>query len=172
MSYPNWGNPYYQAYNPPMPDQLAQLRANQYQQQLQQPSVGQFAPQNMPIQSGNNFQQTAPAPAQNSRIWVNSENEVLDYIVAPNCSVDLWHSNGSILYTKQADASGKPTIKVFDVTERKMGAETPQIQTKNLNEEFVTREEFNALKTKIEGLTATSPSKSKAKSKEGDLNDE
>lgn len=164
MSYPNWGNPYYQSYNPPMPDQLAQLRANQYQQQMQQPNVAQYAPQNVQMPNGNNFQQ--PAPAQNSRIWVNSENEVMEYIVAPNCSVDLWNSNGTIMYTKQADASGKPTIKVYDVTERKSGAETPQIAPKNLSEEFVTRGEFDALKAKIEGLTANAQTKSKAKAKE------
>lgn len=165
MSYPNWGNPYYQAYNPPMPDQLAQLRANQYQQQMQQPSVGQFAP-NMQMPSGNNFQQPAPAQMQNSRIWVSSEREVTDYLVAPNSSVDLWDTNGTIMYTKQADASGKPTVKVYDVIERNTAPQTAQISTKSLNEEFVTRSEFDALKAKIEGLTANVQNKTKSKQKE------
>lgn len=40
------------------------------------------------------------------------------YLVAPNSAVALWDSNAPAIYLKQADASGKPSIKVYDLVER------------------------------------------------------
>ncbi len=90
--------PYYQ---PPMMDNLAQLRAGQYQ------------PQQM--------QQVQPQQAQTggqSMVWVSGEAEAMAYLVAPNSAVALWDSNAPTIYLKQADASGKPSIKVYDLVER------------------------------------------------------
>ena len=92
--------PYYQ---PPMADQLAQLRGAQYQPM----------PQQMP--------QVQPQQAQVSgqcMVWVNGEQEAMSYLVAPNSAVALWDSNAPTIYLKQADASGKPSIKVYDLVER------------------------------------------------------
>ena len=146
MPYPNW-NPYYAAgaYQPPMPDQLAQLRANQYQQQMQQPTMPQY--QN----SMNNFQaQPQPTQPSNSRIWVSSEKEVLDYLVAPNCSADLWHTSGNVMYVKQADASGKPTIKIYDVTERT--AATERVIDPLTVQNYATKDEVNRLWQEINDI--------------------
>lgn len=98
--------PYYPQYQPgyypaPVPDQLAQLRQNQFQP-MQQPQ--QFQPQQNP-----------PAP---SIVWVQSEMEAASYPVAPNNAVTLWDSNAPVVYLKQADASGKPSMKVYDLVER------------------------------------------------------
>ena len=86
--------PYYQPYPyypQPVPDQLAQLRQNQFQQPRQEaPSI----------------------------VWVQSEQEALNYLVAPNSAVTLWDSNSPVVYLKQADASGKPSMKVYDLVER------------------------------------------------------
>lgn len=144
--YYNYGQqtPYYA---PPMPDQLAQLRNNQYQQAMNQQGLNQQA-----MQMVNN--QPATAQMQNSRIWVSNYNEVTDYLVAPNCSVDLWHINGNTMYTKQADASGKPTIKEYEVIERTTAPKTPLNGVQNSGVEYVTRDEFNALAAEIEALRA------------------
>lgn len=40
------------------------------------------------------------------------------YPVAPNNAVALWDSGSPVIYLKQADASGKPTMKTFDLVER------------------------------------------------------
>ena len=88
-------------FQPPMPDQLAQLRQNQFQQ-MQQPQ--QFQPQQN--------------PATPSIVWVQSEQEALNYLVAPNSAVTLWDSNSPVVYLKQADASGKPSMKIYDLVER------------------------------------------------------
>ena len=87
----------YQMYQPPMADQLMQLRQNQYQPNVQQ------APQ----------QQPSP-----SIVWVQNEMEAANYLVAPNSAVTLWDSNAPVVYLKQADASGKPSMKIYDLVER------------------------------------------------------
>lgn len=118
-------------YNPPMPDQLTQLRNPQFQQ-----------PQPSPIQS-------QPAPIQNSRIWVSGEKEAVDYLVAPNCAVDLWDVNGTTLYVKQADASGRPTIKVYGITEQ---VSVPAKPNESESTSFVSKAEFSEISSRLDGL--------------------
>lgn len=117
MNYPYYGNPYM----PPMQDNLAQLR----QQQMQAiPPM----PQNPLPQSGVQ--------------WVSGEQEARSWMVAPNAAVALWDSTAPTVYLKQADASGKPTLKVYDLVERL--ASDPDTQ-KAPAAEYVTRKEFDAL---------------------------
>lgn len=49
------------------------------------------------------------------------------YPVAPNNAVALWDSGSPVLYLKQTDPSGKPTMKTYDLVERK---ETPSDASK------------------------------------------
>ena len=117
MNYPYYGNPYM----PPMQDNLAQLR----QQQMQAiPPM----PQNPLPQSGVQ--------------WVSGEQEARSWMVAPNAAVALWDSTAPTVYLKQADASGKPTLKVYDLVARL--ARAPDAQ-KAPAAEYVTRKEFDAL---------------------------
>ena len=117
MNYPYYGNPYM----PPMQDNLAQLR----QQQMQAiPPM----PQNPLPQSGVQ--------------WVSGEQEARSWMVAPNAAVALWVSTAPTVYLKQADASGKPTLKVYDLVERLASAPDTQ---KAPAAEYVTRKEFDAL---------------------------
>lgn len=116
MNYPYYGNPYM----PPMQDNLAQLR----QQQMQAiPPM----PQNPLPQSGVQ--------------WVSGEQEARSWMVAPNAAVALWDSTAPTVYLKQADASGKPTLKVYDLVERLASAP----DTQKAPAEYVTRKEFDAL---------------------------
>lgn len=108
MSYPYYGYQQPQYYQPPMPDQLAQLRGAQFQPMPQQ------MPQAQP--------QQAQASGQ-SMVWVSGEAEAMAYLVAPNSAVALWDSNSPTIYLKQADASGKPSIKVYDLVERTSGGQ-------------------------------------------------
>lgn len=117
MNYPYYGNPYM----PLMQDNLAQLR----QQQMQAiPPM----PQNPLPQSGVQ--------------WVSGEQEARSWMVAPNAAVALWDSTAPTVYLKQADASGKPTLKVYDLVERLASAPDTQ---KAPAAEYVTRKEFDAL---------------------------
>ena len=118
-------NPYYQNpyYPQPMPDNLMQMR----QQQMIQPAPPPV-PQN-PVATGG---------VQ----WVSSEQEARGYLIAPNSAVALWDSTAPTVYLKQADASGKPTLKIYDLVER---AETAPNAPQKPGVEFVTREEFDRL---------------------------
>ena len=119
MAYPYF-NPYYPQ---PMPDNLMQMR----QQQMMQPAPPPV-PQN-PVATGG---------VQ----WVSSEQEARGYLIAPNSAVALWDSTAPTVYLKQADASGKPTLKIYDLVER---AETASNAPQKPGVEFVTRKEFDAL---------------------------
>lgn len=118
-------NPYYQNpyYPQAMPDNLMQMR----QQQMMQPAPPPV-PQN-PVATGG---------VQ----WVSSEQEARGYLIAPNSAVALWDSTAPTVYLKQSDASGKPTLKIYDLVER---AETPRTAPQEKGVEFVTREEFDRL---------------------------
>lgn len=122
MAYQPYQYPGYQPapyYPGPVPDQLAQLRQNQMQQPMMQgPQMGQqiqyqqqpmFAPQ--------------PFPYSCEVIWISSEKEAADYIVAKNSAVALWDKNNSVLYLKETDASGQPHMDIFDLSKR--GGEKP-----------------------------------------------
>lgn len=113
-------NPYYPQ---PMPDTLMQMR----QQQMPMMQTPQ-APQN-PI-------------AQGGVQWVSGEQEARNWMIAPNAAVALWDSTAPTVYLKQADASGRPTLKIYDLVER---AETPRTAPQEKGVEFVTRKEFDAL---------------------------
>ena len=115
-----WQNPYYAQ---PMPDNLAQLR-----QQQMPPMMAPQPPQNPVAQSGVQ--------------WVSGEQEARNWMIAPNAAVALWDSSAPTVYLKQADASGKPSLKIYDLVER---TETPRTALHKNDVEFVTRKEFDAL---------------------------
>ena len=123
MAYPYFSSYYSQ----PMPDNLMQMRQQQMMQPMQQP-MSQPVQQN-PI-------------AQGGVQWVSGEQEARGYLIAPNSAVALWDSSWRTVYLKQADASGKPTLKIYDLVER---AETPRTAPQEKGVEFVTRKEFDAL---------------------------
>lgn len=138
MAYPYF-NPYYPQ---PMPDNLMQMR------QMQQP---QMQPMQQPVQQNH--------IAQGGVQWVSGEQEARGYLIAPNSAVALWDSTAPTVYLKQADASGKPTLKIYDLVER---AETPRTAPQEKGVEFVTRKEFDALATLVGEI------KDKKKRKEDD----
>lgn len=113
MAYPYF-NPYYPQ---PMPDNLMQMR------QMQQPQMQPMQqPMSQPVQQN--------PIAQSGVQWVSGEQEARGYLIAPT------------VYLKQADASGKPTLKIYDLVER---TETASNAPQKPGVEFVTREEFNRL---------------------------
>lgn len=123
MTYPYYGYQPYPSYQPPVPDQLAQLRQQQYQPPMQQ------------------------AAQQPSIQWVSSERAAYEYLVAPNSAVALWDSSAPVVYLKQADASGKPSMKIYDLVER-----TAQAPEARPGVEYVTRQEFEALVARLDAM--------------------
>lgn len=149
MPYPNF-YPYQQPYfQPPVPDQLAQLRQGQYQQMAQ------------------------PAQQNNSGIiWVQGEEGAKGYLVAAGNSVMLMDSENSAFYIKSTDASGMPLpLRIFDYTERTMATKTPSAAPQAPGVEYVTRQEFDALADRMEALAAKETSKPKKIVKEDTENE-
>ena len=119
----------YPMYQPPMADQVMQLRQNQYQPNMQQ------APQQQPLPS---------------IVWVQNEMEAANYLVAPNSAVTLWDSNSPVVYLKQADASGKPSMKIYDLVERSQRpVQPPQAPAV----EYAPLSRLEALEARINELT-------------------
>lgn len=128
-------------YGQAMPDQLAQLRQNAYQQ----PMMGQA---------------TQPTQGTPSIIWVQGEEGAKAYMVAAGNSVLLMDSENSAFYIKSTDASGMPLpLRVFDYKERTTAAKTPPQTAQQTGVEFVTRAEFNALAARCAALEKQEPAK-------------
>lgn len=119
-----------------MPDQLAQWRQG-YQPAQQQQQVTQ-----------------QPSPI----IWVQGEEGAKAYMVAAGNSVLLMDSENSTFYIKSTDASGMPQpLRVFDYSERTASQKQPAQTAQKPKEEYVTRQEFNALAARFDALTADKP---------------
>lgn len=130
MPYPYTGAYPMQYYpQPPMADQLGQLRQAQY----------------MPMQ---NMQQAPQQQASPSIVWVHSEMEASGYPVAPNSAVTLWDSSAPVVYLKQADASGKPSMKIYDLVER---SQRP-VQAQTV--EYAPLSRLEALEARLDALAA------------------
>lgn len=137
-SYPYYGN-YNQFYQPPLQDNLAQMRNNQYMQM----------PQMQPMQS---MQQAQNQQSSNGIIWVQGEEGAKAYMVAPGNSVLLMDSENSAFYIKSSDNSGMPMpLRIFDYVERNAKQQTQNIKP---NVEYVTRQEFDALSARINDIMA------------------
>ena len=118
-----------------------------------QPYYPQY-PQAMPAPAAQQVPANPPAPAPQSPgpnggmiLWVSGEEDAANYLVAPNSAVALWDMNKPVLYLKQADASGKPTTKVYDLVEHKDGPE--RIEAKP---DFATKDEIKRLQEEIDTL--------------------
>lgn len=146
---------YQMPYQPPMADQLTQLRQQQYQPPMQQPVM----------------QQAQPAQQTGGIIWVQGEEGAKAYMVAPGNTVLLMDSDGSSFYLKSADASGMPQpLRIFDYVERQAGANRHAQEPMQDMGQFVTRQEFEALQAQIDALTAQKQPVKKATAKEGTQN--
>lgn len=151
MYQPNYSYQYpYYGTQPPMADNLAQLRmnANQIQNAVTQPSV--------PSQ---------PMQQQSSQIiWVSGEAGAKSYLVAPGNTVMLLDAENSVFYLKSADASGMPLpLRIFDYKERTTTAQQAfggSVTAESVNlDNFVTRKEFDELKASIASQPTTKKNK-------------
>ncbi len=144
-----------------------------YQQPIYNQPIGQPISQPMQEPMMRPQYQTAPQmpayqpqpqqPQNQSIIWVPNEQAANDFIVAPNNAVTLWDMNAPVVYVKKADASGKPTMTIYDLVERAQAAPAPAVPRKDMSEEYVTRREFEELVAKL-----AAPSVRPRKMKEAD----
>lgn len=129
--------PMYPAYNPPMMDNLAQMRAQQF-----------TAPPPAPTPAPN----AAPQGGMN---WVQGEEGAKAFLVAAGNSVLLLDSENASFYIKSADQSGMPLpLRIFDYSERTQTVKTCAPAPQGQGVEYVPRAEFDALVAQVASLTA------------------
>lgn len=134
MAYPytSYQNPYQQSYYP-------MYQQPQYQQQIQQP---------MP-----QAQQTySPAINQSGIIWISGESEAAMFPIAPNNAVALWTKDGKTIYLKSADATGKPTMRVYDLVERAETASDGVSASDGKLPAYATKDELSAVVGVVKGF--------------------
>ena len=119
-------NPY--LYYPYNPYQTQQYQTPQYQ-----------APQNA-------------SPTPTSIIWVSGDKEASMYPVAPNNAVTMWSQTEPVVYLKQADASGRPTMKVYDLVERTEQPHTAPDGSGDKNIPYATKDELSAVVGVVKGF--------------------
>lgn len=117
----------YQSFNPYQP------YANPYQSQPVQPPV-------MPTS------QPAMSTPQSSIIWISGgEAEANAYPVAPNNAVSLWSTTEPVVYLKQADASGRPAMKIYDLVERAQSASNAPMSQDGKLSVYATKDDLSAV---------------------------
>ena len=104
-----------------------------------------FAPQNM--QMGSNV--PINAGAVGGILWVQGESGAKSFLVAPGNTVQLMDSEANRFYFKTTGPDGMPhPLRIFEYTEIFPEEVREQLQAANP----VTREEYDALKGKMEDL--------------------
>ena len=131
MAYPynSYQNPYQQGYYPV-------YQQPQYQQAQQ------------PIQQQN----YSPAINQSGIIWISGESEAAMFPIAPNNAVALWTKDGKTIYLKSADATGKPTMRVYDLVERTETASDGVSASDGKLPAYATKEELSAVVGVVKGF--------------------
>lgn len=90
-------------------------------------------------------------PQQNTSgiIWVSGINEAQMYPVAPNNAVALWEQSGKAIYLKSADATGKPSLRIFELSERKDMPQAADVKAP----EYVTKDDLDEILSVLKGVT-------------------
>lgn len=131
MAYQMPGYPVYQQQYPAYQDRLSQLQ-NQYQQTIPQ------------------YQQQ---PANQGLLWVQGVEGAKSYLVAPNTTVLLMDADAQRFYLKSTDGTGIPNLRMFEYSEVTQSAPQPVLATnENLDDKYVTRNEYNDLKNQYEEI--------------------
>lgn len=91
--------------------------------------------------------QQVQQPQQGGINWVQGEAGAKSFVVGAGQSVMLMDSENSVFYIKSTDASGMPLpLRIFDYTERVQNNNPISNPVENIQDKYVTKEEFeNAL---------------------------
>lgn len=115
--------------------------------------------------------------AGNGVIWVQGEAGAKAYLIVPGSTVMLMDSEAMRFYLKSADASGVPSLRIFEYNEITNGS--PPVPQPSNTEQYVTRTEYDKLLSRcdelaerIERMTIPESTKRAAKKQSGGAEDE
>lgn len=87
-------------------------------------------------------------------MWVTNEREAAMYPILPNSAVALWDESQPVVYLKQADASGKPTMKTYDLVERTEAFSATQPQGEK-SIDYATKDDVRTLAAALDSVNGT-----------------
>lgn len=122
-----------------------------YQAPMQQPQMAQNVPQVQQPQQ-QQVQTYSPAINQSGIIWISGMQEAQMYPIAPNNAVALWQKDGKTIYLKQADATGRPTLTVYDLVERKENTSDGTYEQGDKQALYATKEELRTVVGAVKGF--------------------
>lgn len=96
--------------------------------------------------------QVQPVQNQTGIVWVTGVNEAQMYPVAPNNAVALWEQSGKTIYLKSADATGKPTLRIYDLVERSETASPALGVSDDKNIVYARKDDVDAISGAIKGI--------------------
>ena len=132
-------------------------------------------------QMGGAIQQPSYSPAQNQNnnglIWVQGEAGAKAYLIVPGSTVMLMDSEAMRFYLKSADASGVPSLRIFEYNEVSHGV--PAALQAVPTEQYITRTEYekllarcDELSVRIEQISTPEPVKRTTRKATGGADDE
>ena len=96
--------------------------------------------------------QAAPQMQSSGIIWISGAQEAAMYPIAPNNAVALWEKSGKTIYLKQADATGKPTMTVYDLVERSQRPSEDTLSSDVKLPTYATKDDLRAAMAAVEGI--------------------
>lgn len=103
-----------------------------------------------------NNQQIFPQEQTQNLIRVNGIEGAKTYQMTPNSTVALFDSNEDIMYIKTTDGAGFPSIRTFNFVE------ITQSEKSSVNQDYISREEFEEFKKELMNNGKQSISRSKS----------
>ena len=137
MAYPFYQSPYQQfgGYYPQSYQPAAQP-------QMVQPQ--QMQPTQMPVAN--------QAPSTSGIIWVSGLAEAQAFPVVANSAVALWENSGKTIFLKSSDATGKPSLRIYDLVERTDSSSTASGAADEKTHDYASREDVASLAGAVKGI--------------------
>lgn len=86
--------------------------------------------------------QYVPPMMNGGLLWVDSEDQAKNYMVAPNNVVPMFDKNKAMLYVKGADGAGQPNFKRYSLVEC----------DETSGQEYATKDDIKALEAKFDDI--------------------
>lgn len=132
--------------NPALNQKLMQLDQEYAQQRANLIQSSYTQPQQNSNWNMSSAQQSQPPQTNQGIIWVQGEAAARSYLVANNSTVLLMDSETNRFYLKSANSAGMPSLQIFEYSEVTQSAtQAAQNTTENLDDKYVTREEYSRL---------------------------
>lgn len=122
-----------------------------YQPVYQSPMIQPQQMQNVPqVQSTQNY---SPVISQSGIIWISGLQEAQMYPIAPNNAVALWQKDGKTIYLKSADATGRPSLVIYDLVERKETASESSSEQNDKVPVYATKDDLEVVVGAIKSIS-------------------